>query len=181
MDDKGFISVLTMKGENDEGHEYDLICRFPLHGREYIAVTPREGEDGRVELYRCSGDDNELHVSNIRSDMELDNAAAEYKRLVGFDSIDETPEQDDDTFITLADESGGERVCQILKTFKYDRLDIIAVVPVDTVEGDDATIQLFAYRVVDETDDTESIKVEEIPEHLFDGVQDYFVSMIQAQ
>ena len=92
--------TITLELEDDSVLECDVLTRFPLEGRQYIALQPQEGEHAEeIYLYRFSEDENgEPVLDMIETEDEYEAVAdrfdeildeAEYDEIVGEEDEDE--------------------------------------------------------------------------------------------
>lgn len=73
--------TVTLYLDNDEELECQIICTFPVNGKEYIALFPQDGGDeAPVYLYRYALDENnEPLIDMIVDDDEFDAVSDAYE------------------------------------------------------------------------------------------------------
>ena len=170
------IAALSIIGEDGIEYNYYVVCRFTVGVRDYIALAPQDSSDNQIELYRCTdNEDGNFQLSNITSDFELDDVKREYSKIIENEQS-KLPGQDNgiDDVITIIDSDGAERTCEVVTAFDYEGLDYIALMPLDC--PDSPTIELFAYHVIEDGD---RLSLEEIPEMIFERVQEYFLGLAE--
>ena len=169
------IAALSVIGEDGIEYSYYVVCRFTVGERDYIALAPQDRNDNKIELYRCAdhGEGN-LQLSNITSDFELDDVKRDYIKIIENEQAGLLGQDNAiDDVITIIDSDGAERVCEVITVFKYERLDCIALMPLGC--HDSSEIELFAYHVNEDAE----LSIEEIPEIVFDRVQEYFIGLAE--
>lgn len=86
----GENNVVTLSGDDGEKIDCEILGTFLSCGKEYIAVTPVEGEarEGEIFVYGYREHKNgEFDLLDIEDDAEFENAAAEVDRI--FDEMNE--------------------------------------------------------------------------------------------
>lgn len=85
--------TVTLYLDNDEELECQVLCTFPVNGREYIALLPMtEEDDAPVYLYRYAlGEDQEPLIDMIADDDEFDAVSDAYEEWLDtqeYDTLD---------------------------------------------------------------------------------------------
>jgi uncharacterized protein YrzB (UPF0473 family) len=166
------LSILTLEDDNGRQLDYYVIARFGYNSRDYIALTPVEGGNGGVELYRSrGGNGNSVEISVIPGEVELNAVAEEYQRIAK--TLASLPLA---ATITLIDESGGAVECLVLQTFRCDGQDVIALMPSES-EGD-VNIQLFYYAAEDVGGGRSNITLFDIPGAAYANAAEEFARLM---
>ena len=173
------IAALSIIGEDSIEYNYYVVCRFTANGHGYIALTPQDSSGSKIELYRCTdNEDGNLQLSNITSDFELDDVKREYGKMIGNEPIGISWQNNGiDDVITITDSDGAGRTYEVVTVFNYEGLDCIALMPLECPDSPASpTIELFAYHVIENGD---GFSIEEIPEMIFGRVQEYFIALVE--
>ncbi len=86
----GENNIVTLSGDNGEKIDCEILGTFEANSKEYIAVTPVEGEkrEGEIFVYGYREHKNgEFDLLDITDDEEFENASAELDRI--FDEMSE--------------------------------------------------------------------------------------------
>jgi len=175
------MAAITITYPNGQQVDYYILCRFWINEREYIALSPQDDGIGTIELYRFEITGEDIRISTITSDYELDNIRSEYYKIMEHERFETEQSAINNVYTTLTDECGNESVCQIIKTFKYNSHQILAAIPFEDTANTVPKIQLFFYQTDDDSTDPINIIINEIPSYMFNNVQDYFIRLLKNE
>lgn len=159
--------ILTIHINNDVEKKCYIRKVLSVSNTDYIALTPIDNEDGLIELYRLTYDeDDNILLSDLESDEEVEEVRSTFINIVGNPA--------DETVISVMDDDGTIHLCEIIQTFTYDSHDYIALLPTERKNGEEKSIQLFSYKVTEANEDLLNLYISEIPSHIYDSVATYF-------
>ena len=82
--------TVTLTLEDDTVIECDVVAIFPAGERQYIALLPKEDEDGDVFLYRFTELENdEIDLESIEDDEEYEMVVEAFDELLDNEEFNE--------------------------------------------------------------------------------------------
>jgi uncharacterized protein YrzB (UPF0473 family) len=91
--------TVTLTLEDDTEIVCDIICTFPVNGKEYIALLPQEsGEDGEVFLYQfVQSEDEEFELIHIEDDEEFEAVSDAFDEFLDSEEFEEMFDEEEET------------------------------------------------------------------------------------
>jgi len=170
--------ILTLTDTEGQELKYYIVLRFNAENRGYIALTPQSGTRDVIELFKCSDVGDDIIVTNIASNFELDIAKREYDKLIAQESSDLLSDYSDNS-ITLHLEDGSDCICDIISMFNFEGSDFIAVLPLEAVEADGGSLQIALFKCIETlgVHGVKDLSLSNIPVSQYPRVESYFMSL----
>lgn len=97
IEDEYEEDTITLTLEDGTEMVCGVIASFPVSGKQYIALTPLEGEDeGQVYLYQIIEDGEDIQLINIEDDDEFEAVSDAFDEILDNEEFDELFVEEDE-------------------------------------------------------------------------------------